>query len=140
MRQLEHVEFDHCSFLGVRRTDHQLRTCEWNGLTLEASGVYLNEEVTTFGCDSIISLQFTLLEATESTTTVSECNSYFWNGVEYSESGTYEWLGENEAGCDSVAVLNLTILPSTESVADPLFSCDPIVWNGMTLAVSGTQR
>ena len=58
--------------------------------------------------------------------------------MEYLESGTYEWLGVNEAGCDSTAVLNLTILPSTESVDEPLSSCAPLEWNGMTLTASGT--
>ena len=68
-----------------------------------------------------MTVDFTLLEPTESLTTESECDAYFWNGQEYTESGTYEWLGVNEAGYDSVAVLDDSAIVG--KVDEPLSSC-----------------
>ena len=48
-------------------------------MTLAASGTYTAVLTNEFGCDEVVTVEFTLLEATESSTTVSECDSYFWN-------------------------------------------------------------
>ena len=40
-------------------------------------------------------------------------------------------------GCDSIAILDLTINYSSE-VFDTIFSCDSLVWNGITYDTSGT--
>lgn len=65
----------------------------------------------TNGCDSIVSMDLTILESTSSSEYVSECASYLWpaTGESYTESGTYTAILTNVAGCDSVITLNLII-------------------------------
>ena len=66
---------------------------------------------TEFGCDSVTTLDFTLLESTSSFTEASGCDQFVWNGDTYSESGTYEWLTVGSEGCDSTAVVEVEIYP-----------------------------
>ncbi|MEO1054090.1 MAG: right-handed parallel beta-helix repeat-containing protein [Bacteroidota bacterium] len=84
---------------------------EFGGLTLTASGQYFGEFVATNGCDSLVTLNLTILEATSGSDDITAEGSYNWNGIIYSESGTYQQTLTNQVGCDSLATLNLTIEP-----------------------------
>ncbi|MGB0850077.1 MAG: T9SS type A sorting domain-containing protein [Bacteroidia bacterium] len=65
------------------------------------------------GCDSIVTLNLTVLEASSSVDVINECISYTWiDGITYTESNnTATFTLTNAAGCDSVITLNLTIRP-----------------------------
>jgi hypothetical protein len=69
------------------------------------------------GCDSLVTLNLTINNATSSTSQVSACGSYTWNGQTYTQSGTYTFTTSNANGCDSVATLNLTINSIPNAVA-----------------------
>ncbi|MFY0598948.1 MAG: right-handed parallel beta-helix repeat-containing protein [Cyclobacteriaceae bacterium] len=84
---------------------------EFAGLTLTESGEYVGEFVATNGCDSLVTLQLTILEPTAGSDDITAEGSYNWNGIIYSASGTYEQTLINQVGCDSVATLNLFIEP-----------------------------
>ena len=81
----------------------------WNDVLLSSSGTYTYEGSTAFGCDSVVTIGFTLLEGTSSSTSASACDGYVWNDSLYTTSGTYDWQGTNVEGCDSVATLELTV-------------------------------
>ena len=117
--------------------DDALSSCEaltWNDFELSETGLYTYPGVTEFGCDSVVTISFTLLEETSSLTEESSCDEYTWNGTIYTTSGTYDWLGENEVGCDSVATLELTIYESWSGEDDALSSCEALTWNDLELS------
>ena len=64
------------------------------------------------GCDSIVTLNLTILNSSSAIDSIVACDSYTWiNGVTYfsSNSTTTDTL-VNAEGCDSIVTLNLTIL------------------------------
>jgi hypothetical protein len=66
------------------------------------------------GCDSVVTLDLTILNATAGTDVRTECDSYQWiDGITYTSSNsTATFTLLNAAGCDSVVTLALTVLPS----------------------------
>ena len=92
------------------------------------------------GCDSVLTINFTLLEPTSSIETLSACGSLEWHGTVYTESNnTATYITTNVAGCDSTITLNLTITPITENVTT-ISNCDSYTWpvNGINYTQSGT--
>jgi hypothetical protein len=70
------------------------------------------------GCDSVINLNYTLLNPSSSIDYRSECNSLLWiDGVTYTENNnTATFTTLNSNGCDSVITLNLIISPHDLSI------------------------
>tara|TARA_Y100000782_G_scaffold60115_1_gene66188 strand:- start:1872 stop:3686 length:1815 start_codon:yes stop_codon:yes gene_type:complete len=90
------------------------------------------------GCDSVITLDLTILNASASTDVVSACGSYTWiDGNSYSASNnTATYTLTNAAGCDSVVTLDLTILNATAST-DVISACESYTWiDGNTYTAS----
>lgn len=80
------------------------------------------------GCDSVITLNLTILE-NRVTDTYTVCDSLIWiDGNTYlssNDSATFKL--SNIHGCDSLVTLDLTVLPSSESTYS--FSvCDSFTW------------
>jgi len=65
------------------------------------------------GCDSIITLNLTINQATNGTDTQVACDSFTWiDNITYTSSNTtatHTLAGGNMFGCDSIVTLNLTI-------------------------------
>ena len=80
-------------------------------------------------CDSIIHLNLTIHESTESYDEITSCNSYIWiDGNTYSSSNnTASYYLTNAVGCDSIVHLNLTINESTVGY-DEITACDSYMW------------
>ncbi|MEZ7901387.1 MAG: hypothetical protein QMC34_05725, partial [Flavobacteriales bacterium] len=87
------------------------------------------------GCDSLVTLNLTINNATTSTDTQVACDTYTWHGAIYTASNTTAtFTTPNAAGCDSIVTLDLTILNSTtftvnRTVCDLLVSPTGKVWN-----------
>jgi hypothetical protein len=114
-------------------------TCErytWQGQTYMSSGSYNYQTIASSGCDSIVTLQLTILPISTSESVIETCTSYSWNGTTYTQSGTYTYQTISTNGCDSIATLDLTIHESSES-AIVMASCDTYDWNGQTYTQSG---
>ena len=81
------------------------------------------------GCDSVITLDLTINNATTSTDVQSACGFYTWiDGNSYTSSNnTATFTTTNSVGCDSVITLDLTINTSVTGV-DTQTSCGPITW------------
>ncbi|MDX1447391.1 LamG domain-containing protein, partial [Lishizhenia sp.] len=102
--------------------------------TYTTSGVYKVVLSNTSGCDSIVSLDLTVLGADATTETVTACNTYTWatNGQTYTTSGQYTANLTNINGCDSIVTLDLTIGVPT-SGTDVITACDSYTWiDGVT--------
>ncbi len=82
-----------------------------NSQTYTASGNYVDTLTNVYGCDSILTLNLTILQSTIITEVISACDNYTWpvNNSTYSESGNYSDTLTNIAGCDSIIQLVLTI-------------------------------
>lgn len=64
------------------------------------------------GCDSLVTLDLTILNSNSGTDVQTACGSYDWiDGNTYTSSNnTAQWIVTNAAGCDSLVTLNLTII------------------------------
>ncbi|GAB5418290.1 MAG: hypothetical protein Crog4KO_16050 [Crocinitomicaceae bacterium] len=94
--------------------------------------------VNSVGCDSIVTLDLTILDATTSTDVISECESYTWiDGNTYTSSNsTATFIETNSVGCDSIITLDLTILSPTTGT-DNVSACETYTWiDGNTYTAS----
>lgn len=111
-----------------------------NGNTYFTGGAYFATIPNVSGCDSLVTLNLTIKNSTESNQSVIECNSYLWpsNGVTYTSSGTYTSAFVNSIGCDSIVTLNLT-LGNDYANTDIVTACDDYLWavNGVTYTAGG---
>ena len=84
---------------------------ETNNQTYTLSGLYTDTLTSYKGCDSIITLNLTILESTSSISEDSSCISYTWsqNGAIIFKSGIYSDTLINVLGCDSILFLDLII-------------------------------
>ena len=90
------------------------------------------------GCDSIVTLDLTILNATSGTDSQTHCDNYTWiDGITYTESNNNAtFVLTNSAGCDSIVALDLTILNAT-SGTDSQTHCDSYTWiDGLTYTES----
>ncbi|ALO16499.1 hypothetical protein L21SP5_02879 [Salinivirga cyanobacteriivorans] len=81
------------------------------------------------GCDSVVTLDLTILNSTSSVDTHVACDSFTWiDGNTYTESNnTATYTLTNAEGCDSVVTFDLTINHSVTSV-DTHVACDSFTW------------
>ena len=75
-------------------------------------GIYLDEDTTWCGCDSLTVLDLKFVPVPEDTyvyDTICSDYGYVFNGQIYAEGGEYQiWCKTAELGCDSLVILNLT--------------------------------
>ena len=88
------------------------------------------------GCDSIVTLNLTIMPRYSYTFTQFACEQYFWEGETYSEGGEYTRSYISSQGCDSVLTLQLSIGHPSEQEIEAT-SCGPHQWNGETFYESG---
>jgi len=102
--------------------------------TWTSTGQYQESLLTTSGCDSIVTVNLTIINGFNTTQTESACGSFTWtNGVTYTASTTTPTqLFQSVDGCDSLVTLNLTIHqanPATHIIA----ACNSYTWvDGIT--------
>ena len=113
-----------------------------NGITYIADNNTAKDTlVNAAGCDSIVTLDLTILNSTSSTDVHTACTSFLWiDGTTYTASNTTATHTiNNAAGCDSVITLNLTINDATTGT-DVISSCGPISWiDGNTYSSSNNS-
>ena len=83
----------------------------FNGDLLTASGEYTANLLAASGCDSVVTLQLTVIPAIFTTLSETICTgeSIVYQGETLSESGTYPFVLLGAAGCDSIVNFNLTV-------------------------------
>lgn len=103
-------------FTPVTYVDEIIEACgsyQYNDVTYTESGMYEID----LGENTILNLDLTILQPTNSEIVTSACNEYTLNGTEYTESGTYTQTLTNSAGCDSTITLYLDISEFSNSVS-----------------------
>jgi photosystem II stability/assembly factor-like uncharacterized protein len=102
--------------------------------TWTSSGQYTETLTSSTGCDSIVTVNLTVISSFATTQTASACSSFTWiDGVTYTSStNTPTQLLQSVNGCDSLVTLNLTIYnpnPATHTVS----ACASFTWvDGIT--------
>lgn len=88
--------------------------------TYIASGTYMDTIPNAALCDSVLTINLTILQPTTNTISPSACAQYTVpSGDEtYMASGTYMDTIPNHLGCDSILTINLTIVTSITYYAD----------------------
>ncbi|MDX2250483.1 MAG: T9SS type A sorting domain-containing protein [Bacteroidia bacterium] len=111
------------------------------GVTYNSSGTYTATLVAANSCDSIVTLNLTVLPNSSSSINATICQGETYNlaGVTYNSSGTYTATLVAANGCDSVVTLNLAVLPNLSSSINATI-CQGETYNfgGVTYNSSGT--
>ena len=97
----------------------EFTTCNsysWYGQNYTTSGNYTHVIPNAAGCDSVETLQLTIVQSSSSDTSATACDHFIWYGELYSASGDYIRHVANAQGCDSAITLHVTI--NNPSAAD----------------------
>ncbi len=107
------------------------------------TATYTYEGGNAAGCDSVVTLNLTIQNATYGTDTQVAYDSYEWiDGNTYTQNNntaTYTLEGGNAAGCDSIVTLNLTIKIKLELPNAIDLSANAIAENQTFAAGAGTE-
>ncbi len=115
----------------------------FGGQQLTTAGLYPFTFVSQEGCDSIVTINLSVLPAARNPITVETCESpYTYLNEPLTESGNYTFVLENASsnGCDSVIELSLTILPNSAPTQLEASICagELFLFGGFELTQSGT--
>lgn len=103
-----------------------------NGVNYTNSGTYIQNLTTAAGCDSVITLNLTIIDTNSIELNLAGCDSVEVNGISYYSSGLYSQVLTNVNGCDSTLALNLSISPNYNLMAN-VYACESYTWiNGQT--------
>jgi hypothetical protein len=111
----------------------------FNGQTITVAGQYFDTLTSVSSCDSFITMNVTVAQATASAFSYAACGSFTFGGVTLTTGGTYSDTITNVAGCDSVITLTLTINTATSSsIADTICNGASYSFGVQTLSASGS--
>ncbi len=104
--------------------------------TLATTGVYTHNFGTAAGCDSIVTLTFTVNPVFDTTITMTVCDSVIWQNNTYRTSGVYPVTLSSADNCDSIVRLDLTVNYSKDTTIN-VTECDSYAWNDSTYRATG---
>jgi hypothetical protein len=133
---------------GISRSIETIRAIEsytWHDITYtESTTTATWKGINAAGCDSIVTLNLTILPACEpifKEVNIVACNNYTWHGMKFTKTiSGVEWTTTNSLGCDSTEVLNLVIKPATTKTSTVAVCSNqlPYQWNGVNYSTAGT--
>ena len=115
-------------------------TFSFNGHNLDSTGIYTDTLQGFTVCDSVVTLQLTVLPIDSISFTSSICtgSTYSFFGTDESSAGSYSHTLQNVNGCDSVVTLQLSLLPvDSTSFTDTICTGDTFPFFGANLLTSG---
>ena len=116
----------------------------WNGTTYVTSGMYNDTLPSIAGCDSIVTLDLTIVSPVTNNVDSTICygDSALLGGSYQSVSGSYRdtLVGGAANTCDSIVVTLLTVLPENVGDTTVLTACDSTVWGGTTYTATGVYN
>ncbi len=113
-----------------------------NGDTIANEGQYTQNLLNADGCDSILTVNATVLYNVTAEADSTICESQFpliWNGVTFTEAGTQNAVLTAANGVDSTVVMTLNVIPTTYGTLDTtvLENNLPLTLNGEAIAGEG---
>lgn len=115
-------------------------TYTFGGQPLSTSGTYQDTLTASNGCDSIVTLNLTVLPVSRDTIDVSICEttSYTFGAQTLTVAGVYADTLVAANGCDSIITLNLSILPlARDSISVSICAGETYTFGSQTLSVAG---
>ena len=112
----------------------------FDGRPLTAAGQYSQTYSTAAGCDSVVTLQLSVVTGLSNTLNVTRCagESYVFNGVARTATGVYTANLLSVSGCDSVVTLNLTVLPQLRTaLRDTICAGESVTVGSQSFTTSG---
>jgi hypothetical protein len=112
----------------------------FKGQTITQSGTYKDTLTNAVGCDSIITLNFTVRNRAERTINASICSgqSYSFKGQPLTQAGQYFDTLQTTLGCDSFITLNLTVNSFVSgSISQSICQGQSFTFNGQQLTQAG---
>ncbi len=107
---------------------------------LTASGTYYDTLQNAAGCDSIVTLNFSVLPLATATINAAICTNqnYEFNGVQLTQAGQYFDTLQTQAGCDSLVTLNLSVVNQlSTSLNAAICQGEGYDFNGQALTAAG---
>jgi hypothetical protein len=86
-----------------------------NGTTYNTSGQFTQFFTNSVGCDSTLTINVTINQASFATISRTGCGLVMVNGTAYNTSGQFNQMLTNTNGCDSTLTINVTINQATSS-------------------------
>ena len=92
------------------------------------------------GCDSVVTLHLTIVNAYATDTTATACDNFTWYGTNYTATPAVAptHTFESVLGCDSVVTLHLTINVSTTGDTTAV-ACESFTWHGTTYTATPAE-
>ena len=115
----------------------------WYGETYTENGIYTHvESDTTIGCDTLHTLNLTIIVDTANMIADSACDYYMWRGDTIRTSGIYNVNDTNATtGCVTYRSISLNIKPLRTPHKDTsMVGCNSVNFNISSLAGSTTKR
>lgn len=98
-----------------------------NGEYFDSTGTYMQHLSNVHGCDSLLTIFFTVLENVSATVDSTICDNllpYTWNGVTFTEEGTQTTVILRPNGTDSVLTMTLHTIPAPNAhITGPTVLC-----------------
>lgn len=113
----------------------------FGGNTYSTSGNYPHTFTTSTGCDSLVTLQLSVVPNFTSSFNQSICpgDNYVFNGQTLTSSGSYVETFQSVTGCDSIVTLNLTVKPNYNQILNQsICTGQSYTFNNQTYSSSGT--
>lgn len=112
---LAHVTIEHCATiidLDVCQSSEPFSYDRFNNIDISQEGSFQIDSVfvSSFGCDSFVTLNIHVHPVRENNIVEIACESFVWNNIVYTESGSYSQTLQTIYGCDSTVYLDLTVV------------------------------
>jgi gliding motility-associated-like protein len=129
-------------------TDDSAAICQgesynFYGTPLTEPGLYTEPLTASNGCDSLITLDLSVLPAVSESlqSTICESDTLFFDGQPLTEPGTYTAEYQTTLGCDSIVELELTVLPEFETeLAEVICEGETYLFNEQEVSTPGTYE
>jgi gliding motility-associated-like protein len=117
------------------------QTYTFNGQTYNTAQTGLLDTFTTAGCDSIVTLNITVVPFVTNTVNATICqgNTYTYNNVIYNSATTATHTFQTSGGCDSVVTFHLSVIPFvTGTITASICHGQSYTYNGNTFTSDTT--
>jgi len=105
----------------------------FNGTFIFTEGIYSNDTINAYGCDSTVLLELTVNDIYLSNIDTFICSgdSVLFQGMNYAEQGFYEINSTSLTGCDSTIILNIEFYDSyIDTLEVSICAGDSLLFNG----------
>src|SRR5829696_8118393 len=117
----------------------------WHGQSISAPGDYTTVLTSQAGCDSTVTLHFTVNQVVTGDTAAVRCQNqlpFVWHGQSISAPGDYTTVLTSQAGCDSTVTLHFTVsqVVTGDTAAVRCQNQLPFVWHGQSITQPGDYQ